>query len=438
MTTAAISDVSVAWEGSFGNLAAASKLPTVAGITWYPLPVVRSNWVNAARQPEYALNLTRTSSHEFPGVPATTYNRTAGALWGASPGAPVQRWLGDITVEGPLWTIGDGTTISSYNLHPVVMTWLSSLEVDAPGGGLSDTVAVVGTANSHTATVAADYAIGRGIAAVINNALEFSLVSDIAGAVVTYSPAFSQALPNTADMVRHCYTLFPRLGTPTLSAMMRFNMNGRCYYAFGCRVKEVALQFDGETLTHRTTVEPTVILRDDTGAAPSAWTKPDGTPCQFKQSYHVMSAATSSGTVPASLARTPLSLHSWSATLRFGLSPVGGGHDSILGRSGTEVTSYSAEASVVSEPSSTLDNMKVSREERTLLLGCGPAGGRGVLEGWGCGLAIMAAHLAESPALDEGPEQRHVLNATFRAGRYALEDASADAANTEFRFLLPM
>lgn len=438
MTTAAVSDLSVAWEGSFGNLSATSKLPTVAGITWYPAPVVRANWVGASRQPEYALNLTRSRSHEFPGVPSTVYNRTAGALWGASPGSPVQRWLGDITLEGPLWTIGDGTAISSYNLHPIIMTWLSSLEVDAPGGGLSDTVALVGTANSHTATVAADYAIGRGLAAVINNALEFSLVSDIAGAVVTYSPAFSQALPTTADLVRHCYTLYPRLGTPTVSAMMRFNMNGRQYYAFGCRVSEIALQFDGETLTHRTTVQPSVILRDDTGAALDPWVKPDGSPAQFKQSHHVVSAAISSGSVPASLARTALSLHSWSGAMRFGLSPVGGGHDSILGRSGTEVTSYSAEASVTAEPSSTLDAMKVSREERSLVLGCGPAGGRGVLEGWGCAFAIMAAHLAESPALDEGPEQRHVLNATFRAGRYALEDASADAANTEFRFLLPM
>ena len=432
MTSYPIQCVEWSQEPSFGMVATASKAPDMSLGTWTAVLAEQADFIGDLSEPGLPLNLVRTDSHRYPDDYAAVVNRTSGALWGASPGERVQCWRGRVRLRVPAYTPGANGPYLLYWLHQMLTT---SMDVSAPTVE-TDTVAGVGTSTTFTATAPGDYEIGRGIAVTINNATEYAIVTDIAGAVVTYSPSTSRALL-MGERVRHCQTLYRALGTSLATGALRFNYNGRRYASFGCRLAEVGIDYVDGAAYLDLIFDSAVTLRDDYGATLTSWAEPGGSLVQFAQGAHVLGSTVIGSTVPATLTRGPLSLHSWSAKWTFALAGVGGGKDSILGRSQTEITDSMLEVTLEAEPSSTLDQMYRKREQRILALGAGHIGEGAVFDAHGFGLVVPAAQMTRGAGFGER-EGRHALSCVFTAGRWALDDATGAAARSPWRWLWPV
>lgn len=432
MTSYPIQCVEWSQEPSFGMVAASSKAPDMSLGTWVSVLAEQADFIGDLAEPGAPLELVRTDTHRYADDYVSVVNRTAGALWGASPGERVQNWRGRIRLRVPAYTPGPNGPYLLYWLHQMLTT---SMDVSAPTVE-TDLVAGIGTSTTFTATAPGDYEIGRGFAVTINNATEYAIVTDIAGAVITYSPSTSRAL-QIGERIRHCQTLYRALGTSLATGALRFNYNGRRYAAFGCRVAELDLTFQEGAAYLDLLFDSAVTLRDDSGATLTSWSEPGGSLVQFGQGAHVLSNTVIGSTVPAALARGPLSLHSWSAKWTFGLGSVGGGKDSILGRSQTEITDSQLEVTVEAEPSSTLDHMYRKREQRLLALGAGHIGDGAAFDAHGFGLVVPAAHMTGGAGFGK-KEGRHALTCVFRPGMWALDDATGAAARSPWRWLWPV
>ena len=444
MTTHNLQSIVVGSEASFGSIDSATGLPDQATVTWAQGgPFMRAALLTQD-QPTLDFDIARDGYWRLRREPETVINRSGVAAYGANDGEYIARYMGEIVLESPVWSIGTGTgTITSYDGHAMSLAWLSSLNTTTPVDN-QDACAAVGTTNTFTATDAAEWRTGDGLAWLYQGVVNYGLVTGIAGAVVTYSPSSTAAIPQTTS-IRHCYTLFPdATNGPQISVAVRMNLQGRRLVAFGCRAREIVFDFrrnggesTGGTLWQRTTLVPAVILRDDTNAAVVNSTRPAGRACQWRQAYHLTTASVIGSTTPASLGRSSLSLRDWSATLSFDLAPTGGGSANILGRGNTEVADASIELRLRSEPNGILRDMMRLREERLFLLGCGPAPTTSPvgLNAHGFALAVMAGN-AEGSKI-ENDEGRQIETVVIRPGRWALDTAGGDAANSPFRILLP-
>jgi hypothetical protein len=436
MTAYAISCVEWAQELSGFGMLDGDKLPDMSLDTWEPILAEQGDFVGSLEERGVPMNLTRSDTHRYPDEVPGIINRTAVRRWSADPDERIPTWYGQIKLRIPAYTIGAGGVYSPYLdywLHQMLGTSMAS---DVPTVE-TDAVAVIGTATSHTATAGLSFSVGRGIACLVDNALEFSTVTNKVGNVITNSPAWSRALV-LAETVRHCQTLYRARGTSLPTGALRFVWEGRLYASFGCRVSEVALSWADGAAFLDLTFDPAVTLRDDTAAVLTSWTEPGGDIVQFMQGGHAISTNTIGTTVPAALARTALALHSWSAVWRFGLGSVGGGSANILGRAQTEVIDSTLEVTIESEPSTVLDRMYIDRAHRSLVLGAGPPGVGGGLDAQGFGLIVPAAKLVRGVGFGER-EGRHMVTAVFDCGRFALDNSTAaTAARSPWRWLWPL
>ena len=433
MASHLIHSLAVAQESSFGDLDT-DHLPTVGGEV--AIGVQRAAFFEAYEEPNNAMDLTRGGAYEYAPEPETVINRTGAAKFGAADGEAIRRLSGDITLRARLNNLGVGTAYASHGAHPFFQLLESSCGVIEPPAA-SDVVASLATdVNEFEPTSVADYNLGQVVAVVRNNAVEYATVTQIddtpAAELITVSPGFSSVLAKDEAII-HCTTFYPLLGATMSPVRLRADMAGARLYACGCRMTKLALSFEGETLVADVTMHPAVVLRDDSNAAVEGWTPSDGVPAQWLQSYHLISSTAVAGlTAPAKLTRQALALHEWSAEIDFPLSATPAPH-TILGASNQDVMDAPLTLTLGSEPDATLADMLRLREERQIVLGCGPAGA-----GQGAVLCVQAAHLAEGSMLGEGEEGRQQQAVSMRPGQWALDDGATDGANTSWRLAFPM
>lgn len=436
----AIQSVEVALEGTPGNIASASKTPSYGSSTWTALPARRANLVSGLKKRGVPRDLMRSGPGGFPPAVPGLKNTTGAELWSAADGDKIPMWFGRIKLDLELETIGDGSVFSTYDEHPLVQVLLSVMGRMLPEAA-TDTVAATGSVSSFEATDASKYKVGQGFAVVLNNAVEHHIVTGKTGSAVTYSPASSTTL-QVGQRIRHCYTLYPKLGTAPATIALRFVHGTRRFYAALCRLAEMSFAWEGEgesrALMVSVTVEPTVILRNDTGAAVADWLRPGGAIAQWLQAYHIMSGeAVSAMGTPAAATRSALLLHSWEATWRWGLASAGGAPEAITGRSNTEITSCALAVKIESEPNANLEAMFEREEQRFFAFGCGPGGRGSSLDAQGVALIVPSGSFTEGQGFDE-VQERYRVSGTLQSGLWSHDAASDDAGNTSWRILLPL
>jgi len=428
-----IQDVAIATEGSFAQVDATTKLPTLTGLTFYGLPAKRANWLEGKVETRAVRDLVRIGAYRHRDEAISIVNRTGSAAWGAENGEKIQRWTGPLVLDFLLEGIGAGGNFATYPDLPLIKLLRTAMDEDAPANA-NDVVASAGDENTFTATNVARFPVGRGIAAVIAGAVEHAVVTGFSGSVVSYHPATSAAIA-LAARVRLAYTLFPKLGSSLPTVCLRFNSDGRVHYAFGCRVSKLELTEQEGAITARVTVEPAVILRLD-GAAHAEWTEPGGHAVTVDGSHQVFSDSVRGVSAPATGTRSALSLKGWDATITWTLAAVGGGREGIVGRSQTKITDCQIEASIRGEANSTLAAMLRKSEERTLMLGCGPGGAGSGQDAQGMALAILAAH--PTSTVDAEEEDMIQERITFGGGRWTGDNATDHAAGSAWRLLFPL
>jgi hypothetical protein len=415
-------------------------LPDTSSVTFRALSVVFDSGIisglsrrfNRADHVRVALGEAAASQEGF-------INATGSSAYEAANGTFIGEEFGDLSFRLRLRGPGSGNALASTALLELLST---TMEVHTPSS--ATTAVTAAGANAGVFDVGsgdgANFTAGEVISAVVNNRVEYAIVTDIATDTITVSPKFSQAL-DSGDTVRHCVSFYPKTGTPSArDAFIRFNAGGQSTaadirrLACGCRVTGVAVEFEQETAFLRITVSPTVILPDDTNASVSASSELAGPAAQFVGSYSVIGADHSAASVPVTSARTALNLYGWSAEMTFGVAPTTPSQSVITRTTGTEVTRATCTATLTSTYTSTLRNLLRLGETRNLVLGMGPAAA-----GAGACLVIASAGPSDGAnAVSGGDNDRTEMQTVVTAQEWAGVDASTALAVAPFQLAIPM
>lgn len=335
-------------------------------------------------------------------------NATGGALYGSADGTFIGEERGDLSFTHRLRNAGPGAALANKAFDDLMTTtWAKhtpanvTTDVDAAGGnaGTFD----VGTGDGSRFTE------GEVIACVIANRIEYAVVTDISTDTIKVNPYFSRAL-DSGDTVIHCVCYYPVLGTPSSrDAFVRFNAGGPSTaatirrLAAGCRIAGNSLTFDGETAIMGHTVRPAVVLPDDTNASVSQASELGGAALQFVGSYTVVGADHNGTSAPVSTARTALAVYGWSAEIAFGVAPSTPSQSVLTRTTEFDITSATCRVSITSTYASTLRDLLRLEEQRTIVLGMGPAAA-----GQGGALVLCSASAADGATQVRGGDQDRV------------------------------
>lgn len=415
-------------------------LPDTSGVTFRALSVVFDGGIISGLSRRFnRADHVRVALGEAAASQEGLLNATGSAAYESANGTFIGEEFGDLAFRLRLRGPGSGNALASTALLDLLST---SLEVFTPAG--ATTAVTASGANAGVFDVGsgdgADFTAGAVISAIVNNAVEYAIVTDIATDTITVSPKFSRAL-DSGDTVRHCVSFYPKTGTPTArDCFIRFNAGGQGSaadirrLACGCRVTGLAIDFEGETAFLRITVSPTVILSDDTNASVSASSELAGPAAQFFGSHIVLGADHAGVSAPITSVRSVVPPFEWSAEVTLGVAPTTPSTSVITRTTGTEITSAQCRATLTSTYLASLRNLLRLGETRNLILGMGPAAA-----GAGACLAIASAGPDDgATAVSGGDNDRTQMQTTVVAQEWSGVDASTALAVAPFQFAIPM
>lgn len=429
-----LTSVAVAVESSFAELDSDS-VPDASGLTFVGLPCVRASFFDTGAERINDLDLTRGGHYDILKEPVVVINNTGGALYGAGNGTPFRFFQGDIELTFRVNNIGDGTAFSAHTDLPWVKLLSSSFTSVTGGAATDDVSGAPASASSHTPTTLANFKIGMGCMFIRDNVAEYNVVADVTGPTVDFAYNWPGGILSDGDTIRLSHTLAPIAGTSPSTVALRFDMDSRRMYAFGCRVANPRFELgDDGALTCTVTVKPAGILRDDSNAALSTYSIPDGHVVnKFGATQYV--SANARGASAAGLSVSLLGLRDWSVDIDTQISPEEGSAalSSMLGMTDQLIQGSFPTVTLQGQPNTTLEDMFRLREERGVVLGYGPAG-----EGEGMAIAIMAASRKTSDMAIAEENGQQALTTVLQAGEWTLDTGSSAAADTSFRIILPL
>jgi len=425
MASSHIRSIGVALESSFGELSATTGLPDITALAYTALECDRASLdVSGSTPPMNEREQARSSPYGLPPEPAT--------VW--SGGSRVRRRTGTLAITCDLRTLGAASAYAGYADMPLHMLLASAMASFKPLASSDLVAGQVLTANNtrHTPTVQANCTIGAGFGVDLAGRKEWSFFTGQPGTDVAYSPGLSIDLSN--ETIRLTQTLYGALGVTAIGASCSLRLDGDGWqaFAFGCRMQSVALQFSERRAQLVITMQIPYLTDNHAGASLQDPLRADGAVAHALASYVSISEAIGT-TVPAELSRTNEDADEVTLTFTPTLAPQGHSN-SVLGMADLEVVDYMTEAEVtLSNPDVALDDDFFDQGERSVLIGLGPIG-----TGNGAAFILPSAHLKADPSARDlgGDLVRQKLG--YRAGRFALDDGSGDAANSNFRIALPL
>ena len=436
MATKHIVSCQVATEPTYGDIDSTSGQPNdPATNTYYAAEISdRATLVMPGDPVMTDVNtVSRNGLYELPPEPASLVD---------SSGDMIKRRKGEVTLTMPARMVGDGTNYDSFNKMPlfnIANTALQEFENATVG---TDVVATADTVTSHTATDATKFAVGNGFKVVINGRVEYSFVTDITGAVLTYSPALSTPL-TLAQVVYPLHELIiPSSGVPTTIPSVALKLNGIGWEArcSGCTVTGIEWVYTAETgrIDMTFTIDCAYIDYENVANDTVPVLYSDGGVLHCLKSYLVVSSTGGTRptpvTAPAALARTAYCLDEWNFKLNI-VRSANGCDQTMLGQSDFEHTDYTAEGSVTLGSTSTaFDDDLWNGTMRSILIGFNSGQAEDSGEG-GC-LMIPAAVLKNDPEKrDTGKDHlRTMLN--FGIGPWFGDTDGSDPADSLFRFCM--
>lgn len=420
--------ISVATEGSYGSINAATGIPTPP-VTWLSLPAERDAIVSYGEPVVSERVEAADGPHQTPSEVDTIYLS----------GNRVQRRTGEVTLKIDFTSLGGATDYLSTGIGQLLN---GAFQSTIPGTG-NDTVDFAGTANRYNPTLTpGSYKLGGILGTVINNRPEYSAVTSLdpdgTGTLIGYSPAFSAALAPT-DATYLLNTWFIPRGTNSggMVSSLAFRIDGvnTRTYAYGCRLSALNITLDNSRLMGEFTYTSSYIVDDHGSAAgPVEPAAASGSAAHFRGCYVVLSSTASSSRTAATgdpgdeLARTALDVSEMSLSITQTLSPVGTSN-TILGMSDLEVSGVEITCDLtVDTPSALVADDFLNAVHRSLTIGTNPLG-----TNQGMALQIPAAFLTVDPKKYEISGEVVQQKLSYSAGRYSGDNGSTDAANTLFR-----
>ena len=437
MATSHIRSIRVGLEAiGFGSIYGSTGLPTTAGITFTSLECERASLETFGDPAMNERAETRDSVYELPPEPDTV------CLNGR-----IQRRTGSITLTCPLRTLGDATTIASYNALPLGQLFNSGMWIEQAGGALPATAdsATVGGVNRLVAGATGNYTVGSLIGLAYGGRLEVSSVTGKLTNTIQISPALSTGAGMGARRVRmfRTYYTHPLLdmndaNAPNSVAMLIDGTSWRTR-AWGCRMESAKFYLRGKQWMVDITMQAAYIDDAHGQADPAEPTRTDAVPAHFLGTYAVLSGIHTQGTTaPFELARNAVNVDEIEITYTNTLTPAGFS-DNILGMSDLEITDVKLEAKLVlSNVNNTFTSDFLQQNHRTLMVG-----GAGCLSAAGTitpgnGIAIMIG----GAFTKADPKKRNLANdiirqeLTLNAGRYVGDETASgtEASCAIFKF----
>lgn len=431
---ATLSSFAVAVEtNSFGELDS-NSIPNASGITFGALQVERAAFFESPEERVNEMDLTRSDYAETRLEPIVVMNNTGGALYGAADGTPFRAFKGaDISVTFRCQNIGSANNFATHDDMPWLRLLKSSMGILSPGAA-TDLIAAAADASTTTATTIGNFAIGMGARLIRDNVAVDNFVADISGNDITWAFEWPGGAPS--GTLRLCSTLYPINGTTPDTVAIRFDMDERRMYGFGCRVANPSFNMDEDgVLTCTCVIRPAVILRDDSNAAVATATIPEGHVIHKRGATQYYSADQTTASA-AGLAVTELGLRSWDFELELEISPEegAGALKGMLGMTEQLIQGSRPRLTITGQPDSTLENMLRLRESRGFVMGYGPASDD---KAEGMAIAMMSATRNNANMGIGENNGQQMLTTVLRGNSWTLDGSSANAGNTEWRIALP-
>ena len=431
MSTSHIRSIAIAGESAVGNVDASTGIPTTNGLTFIGLECERASLETFGDAVLNERAESRDGPHGVPPEPET--------LW--LNGARVRRRVGTITLTMPIRPLGTGgTAITGYSNLPMFQCLASGMWDSGTVAATSDTTgATVGTVNEFTAGSVANYRVGDIFGAGIGNRLEVSSVTDIGTTTIRHSPAVSTTL--TSKQVRNFRTLYVDnsldMSTAGSSVAMRIDGVGWRTYAYGCRAESVTFNLRGKQAMAEVTMRALYVTDDHANASRSEPDRTDGAPVHFVGSYAIISSSTVNDpvTAPTQASRHALNVDEFEVTLTNTLTPQGLS-DNILTAKDLAITNVEIAAAItLSCTTPTVASDMLGQSQRQVMIGLNGemTAPNTIAVGNGAAIFLPAGYLTTDPSkYDLGTDiVRQVLN--YAPGRFAGDNASANAANSMFR-----
>ena len=351
----------------------------------------------------------------------------------------IKRRTGTVSLTMPMRMVGGGTAYTDIKTMPLYAIANTALQTFSNAAAGTDVVATIGTTTSHTATSGAKFDVGNAFKVIIDGRVEYSCITDITGDVLKYSPALSTALTIAQVVYPMDELIIPHYGVPTTIPSVTLQLNGIGWQAdcSGATVTSMSFNYSSETARLEVTFELDCAhinyqnVADSTVAVAYA----DGGVLHHLKSYLTISDTGGTRSVPvvapAELAATQYCMDEFSLTLNFERS-INGCGESMIGRSGFEITDYSAEGSIILGGTSTaFDDDLFSGTMRTFVIGFNS--GDATDEGEGGCIVIPAAIITNDPEKrDVGKSHlRTALN--FGVGYWTGDTDGTDPADSLFR-----
>lgn len=438
-------------EVAVGALGRTSGFPNPAGETWVPFGVEESfaEFFGVGEDPVADVVLTGAlpNSYSPPTVP-NPINTTSGTIFGAAAGEKIRRWVGEaLSMRFPIYNI-DGTSFATHLAHPAFQLLASVMGYVIPGADVDTVDGNAANAYTFTPTNAADYELGQIVSVTRNGMVEYARVTGIASGpdLITVHPHWEGGALTNGMTVRHHFTFFPTTGdvTEARECHVRFKTGTRVRYMFRCVVSEFTLEevpdsanSGGGAFYLTIVIRPgsKTMLSDNANAGtPVAYT-PTGTgvATPLQACNRRSSALVSTYSAPGHGAATSWPLKKYSLNVKFNLSGSGGSCDPILREAGVTRGRELLALSFDSADGTTYDRAMADGEERTFVLGAGPAD-----EGF-C-FMLNTGHLAqtEKPGLDPDNDEVEIVSGVLRQGAWALDTGAGDAKNKAWCWGFPI
>lgn len=431
MSASPIRSIQVSVEPSFGNVEAATGLPTTNGLTWRSLEADRASLETFGDVAMNEREEARDGPHGVPPEPST--------VWAA--GVRVQRRTGTITVTCPVRPLGAGNTgaaVFAYTDLPLFQLLNSGMWDAGASASTSDTVGAAITVNQITAGATANYNLGELVSVVEGNRFEVAGVTRIQPVTISVSPAFSSA-PAVQEL-RTMRTLYVHnsLSVAALGGSVALRIDGVGWRteAFGCRMASARLALKNKQLIAEVVIDATYIRDDHANAATAEPVRTDAAPVHFLNSYAVISGAVATEVAaPASLSRRTLNLDDVEITITNTLTPAGFS-DNVLAMSNKEITQVEIDTVLtLSAPSTLMTADFRNQATRSLMIGfAGEFASASATEvGNGFAVYIPSAFLTVDPDKRDLTLEivRQVLN--YKPGRFYGDTGTGGAADSMFR-----
>lgn len=424
MATTSQKIVQVAVESTYAN-PDAEGVPSTVGLTFGSLPGLQFSEVNTPG--EYDLverNDSRDGPYAFPPELDTAYSN----------GSQLTNRRGTVTLRCHVEGIGTGAVIADWDDHPLHMLLASGLAKATDTTSATDTVAAGVDADTFTATSANGYRIGTMFSTLIAGKYNVSATTDINGTTIYHSPEMDAALAD--EDIRSTRTLYAArgaaMGTVEESVCIKIATSTTLTYCYGCRWQRVTMSIEGRTLQVEIELYSPYIVDDHGNAAavsPSACPGGDRakiTDCPIystEDAPDCVAAVAGLASARLDIDRTTLNI-----TLTNTLAIDAQRNACGLGLSDLEITDTQAEATfTLRNKVDALTTAALAEQHRSFMFIFGP-----FTEGNGVAVYFPAAVFAMPPMVDIGGE-RVTMPVTIRAGRFAGDDATADAAGSSIR-----